>query len=209
MSEIVNPEHREPDPRHLQIEPHRHLIDDKVWKQTGITEYFDTTSQKRIMTLPRDSESAALHGQLVDKRISVYPMFGADNQSILLGVPNDSRTVQSSLRFIARDVVRYKEIFTQVGNVLGRCALYGLGLPGRTIERPVLASVAFSLNTTETFGGNVHLLPPYSFEHAKSKTEELQELRRELVASSYISSAVASELIAATSLGWEHARERS
>lgn len=208
MTEQMNG-HGDVYPERLRIDTHRHLISDATREQSGVMEYFDAISDQRVLTIPRLSEDARMHRELQQKRIPVYSVLTEDSNNLLLHIPNDARTVQSSVRFIARDVLRYKEIFTQVGEVLGRCALNGFGLPGKRVERSVLASIAFSLDNAESFGGNVHLLPPYAFDEGRTKTEELHSLEDELRQSPYISPAVARELVVATSVGWEHARAHS
>lgn len=206
MTEHLKPERPEMHPARLSIETHRHLVSDDTREHSGVMEYFDNISGHRVLTIPRLSESASLHRELVNKRVPVYPVIATDDRNLLLDVPNDARTVQSSVRFIARDVAHYKEIFTQVGAVLGRCMLNGFGVPGRRVERSILGSIAFSLDDAEVFGGNVHLLPPYAFDTDTSKMDEIRSIEQELVQSPYVSQAVARELITATSLGWEYGK---
>lgn len=205
MSEIHNPMHDEIHPERLRIDTHRHLISDETRESSGVGEYFDVVSHQRVLAIPRLTEDARLHAKLAERRVPVYPIVREDAQNLLLLVPNDARSVESSVRFIARDVLHYKEIFTQLGEVLGRCALNGVGLPGKRAERTVLGGVAFSLDTEETFGGSVHLLPPYALDERKSKSDMLRELENELRASPHVSPAVAKELRVAASMGWEHA----
>ena len=194
------------DPRRLSIDMHRHLINDATKENTGVMEYFDTFSGKRVLTIPRLSHDAVLHQELIDKRIPVYPRLALDDRNMLLDVPNDARTIQSNLRFIARDVLHYKEIFTQIGEVLGRCAVNRIGLPDQRIGRTMLSGIAFSYDEADSFGGNVHLLPPYTLNPELDKTAEFTLLRSELIASEYISPAIADELVRATNEGWESVR---
>lgn len=205
MPEIPSPSHGEIHPERLRIDAHRHLISDETRELSGVGEYFDAISNQRVLTIPRRTEDARLHVELTEKHIPVYPTQQKDAHNLLLVIPNTARTVESSVRFITRDVMHYKEIFTQLGEVLGRCAVNGFGLPGKRVERSILGSVAFSLDTEEIFGGTVHLLPPYAFDRGKTKADELREIEDELRASPYVTPAVAKELRAAASMGWEHA----
>lgn len=194
------------DTSRLRIELHRRLINDDIRERTGVMEYADMKSGKRILTIPRLSKQVAIHDSLQQKRVPVYPILGRDSRNVLLNIPNDARTIQGSLKFIARDVIHYSEIFTQIGETLGRCAVSGLGLPEPQLSRSVLGGIAFSLNEDETFGGNVHLLPPYALSLELDKAQELNVIRNELQGSGYIKHPVADELIRAASSGWESVR---
>ncbi len=190
----------------LEVEPHRRLVSLATRSAFDIVEYADKSAGKRILTLPSASEQAHLHSLLQEKRVPVFKKIAVHEQNLLLDVPADARTVRDSLKFIARDVLGYKEIFSQIGIVLGRCAVSGFGLPDKGDHRSVLEGIAFTLNNTESFGGNVQFVPPYSFSTELNKSDELEIIRNELIASNYISGGAADELIRATSLGWENVR---
>jgi hypothetical protein len=209
MSEIQAPQERYGSiPNRVKIEAHRRLVSEAILETTGISEYSDSRSGQRIMTIPRFSEHARIHHQLLTRHIQVFPVLKTDRHedNVLLAVPNDARTIEQSARFIARDVLGYDEIFTQIGEVLGRLAANKLGQPKRMLGRTILGGVAFSLSDSEAFGGNVHLIPPYSFDQGASKADIMKSIHTELLETEEIKRPVADALITVASMGWNSVR---
>lgn len=196
-------------PDRLRIEAHRRLVSETIRENTGISEYSDVRSGQRVMTIPRFSEHARIHHQLLDRHIQVFPVLKTDRLegSVLLAVPSDARSIEQSARFIARDVLGYDEIFTQIGEVLGRLAVNKIGQPQKVLGRTILSGIAFSLSDSEAFGGNVHLVPPYSFDTGMTKADIMKTIHTELLDTKEVKRPVADALISVASMGWNSVRD--
>lgn len=189
-----------------KIEMHRRLVNEAVSERTGVTEYADSQSGVRIVTIPVLSEQSDMHRVLTQKRVPVFPVMAMDDRNLLLQVPNDARTIHGALRFITRDVAHYSEIFTEIGQVLGRCVLNRVGVPVSQDDRTILGGIAFSVDNESVLGSNIHLLPPYAFSTELSQQDSLALISQELNRSDHVTQAIADEFVRATSQGWEHVR---
>lgn len=188
------------------IEAHRRLISAAESYRSGVREYADNTAGKRLMSIPSESEQSQIHNKLSRYGVPVFPVIATDDRNLLLEIPSDARTIQKSLRFIARDPEHYSEIFHEIGIVLGRCALARVGLPVADNERTMLGGIAFSASSDQPLGSAIYLLPPYNLDKTVTKHDEMALLRSELVSSPDVTPVIANSLIYATSSGWEHVR---
>ncbi len=195
-------------PGEMPVDQNRRLIgadytsDDQL---AGIREF--SYHGQRILELPAKGHDFALHERLVSRHIPVFPVASVAGEHAYILVPGEARTVQQSLRFIARDIEAYKPIFGSVGSLLGKCESNGLGLPHQLHTRGILRSMAFSIDTgDDDFGGGVRLFPPYVLSAEATKTETLHRIRQELLASSYLSGPAADELIRTAAKEWSGVR---
>lgn len=196
-----------PEGRYRAIEPNRRLISPALGAAYGIEELSDLQTGKRLLRIPRTSAQTRLHEQLSEHFIPVFPVTEADADTVALSLPGDARTLQDSLRFIARDVLHYSEVFHQLGEVLGRSQAAGFGVLSGGEERSLLAGAVYSSSSSEAYGSAVHLSPPYLLTTDRSKTEELALLREELVNSrTFDGLPMVDHLVHAASEGWNSVR---
>lgn len=199
MSEVSRPFGEMP------LDSHRRLI---LESQGGMREY--AREGRRLLELSIGSPDFALHQRLEERGVPVLPLLhaGENRGKADLLVPNEARTVQATLKFIARDIEGYKPVFAMVGNVLGRCEINGFGLPVAQEEQTILRSMAYSIDPNdEDFGGGVRLFPPYNFSHEASKTSTLDSIKHELMDSGYLNAPATDELIRITSVAWNDVRK--
>jgi hypothetical protein len=162
----------------------------------------------RILELAADGPDMALHARLQEREIPVFPVTTIDQGRAYLKVPNEARTIQQSLRFIARDIAGYKPIFGMVGDVLGHCEMHGFGLPAAVHTRGILRSIAFTIHDEDDdFGGGVRLFPPYNFSHDATKSDTLSRIKQELLAAGHMNGPSVDELVQATSEEWSNVRK--
>lgn len=185
------------------VEPNRRLI--PASSPFGIEEFVDRKTGERHIAIPSGSALVDAHRELAKKHVPVFPIGEISESQILLDTPSDARILKGSLKFIARDIPGYREIFGQVGELFGRCQAGGFGLPGNRIGTTVLESIAFS-TSDEVYGSSVYMIPPYTFDASIGKQDALDMVRKDLTSSSYLSRAQAAELQRAMDEGWNALR---
>lgn len=144
-------------PLEVSIEPNRRLLKSPT---DVIREFYSPDIDSRVISLPAHSEDALTHGELLEFRLPVFSGMYRDNE-LWITIPDDSRSLRRNLRFIARDIHNYGEIFHKLGTVYRQLEKTGVGYPETSDERTVLESMVFSVDEKEPYGGNIHLIPPY------------------------------------------------
>jgi hypothetical protein len=142
----------------ISIEPNRRLLKSS---SNSVREFYSPDIDSRVISLPARGENALTHEELVEFRLPVFSAMYRDDE-LWITIPDDSRSLKKNLRFIARDIHNYGEIFYKLGSVYRQLDSTGIGFPEATDERSVLESMVFSLEENEPYGGNVHLIPPYT-----------------------------------------------
>lgn len=193
----------------LPIEPNRRLLSPQLDPQQGIEEFYDPGLASRVITLPVGGEQARFHEELMEERVPVFSAIYRD-ESLCLLVPEGSRPVRKLLRFVARDIATYSEVFYELGGVLNRVTEAVSGVPMVQPERGLLDSFAFALDETEVYGGKIYLIPPYLIDPDISAPQQLGRalvtLQAELQASGLFSSQEEAQLLQVTQEGWSHGR---
>jgi hypothetical protein len=188
------------------IERNRRLLPANITEKYGMAEYSDPSTGRRLLAVPRQSEQARLHQALSEKYIPVFPFVDTTATNMFLSVPGDARSLHGSLRFIARDLLHYGEMFYQLGEILGRCQASHLGLPRADERATILEGIVYSSSDTDAYGGAIHLAPPYELAQQLSKPEELRLIQDELVGSEYFKETEVSHLLQKINEGWNHVR---
>jgi len=187
---------------HIPIESSRRLIPGGYEAYHGLEEYYDPQISSRVITMPVLGEQARSHEELTEQRLPVFSALYRGHELCLL-VPEGSRPLKGLLRFIARDVRNYEEIFYKVGQALGQLDASGMGLPEASPKHSLLDSFAFSLDDDDIYGGTVYMTPPYSLNPMKRIDQELSGLFLELTSSQLFSEIEVVDLIAKTHKGWQ------
>jgi hypothetical protein len=143
----------------ISIEPNRRLLKSS---SNSIREFYAPEIDSRVISLPARSDDAKTHEELVEFRLPVFSGMYRDDE-LWITIPDDSRSLRKNLRFIARDINNYGEIFHKLGSVYRQLDRTGIGFPDITEERTVLESMVFSIDENEPYGGNIQLIPPYCF----------------------------------------------
>lgn len=129
--------------------------------------------------MPSGEDNARFHEELVELRLPVFSGMYRENE-LWLTVPEGSRPLGKLLRFIARDIHNYGEIFFKLGCVLQQLEQTGIGFPQATDERSALDSFVFSVDENEIYGGNINLAPPYNLNPDKRIGQALGSIAVEL-----------------------------
>ncbi len=194
--------------RHQQrqfVEPNRRLVTPNDSHISTVNEFIDTKTGERQISIPVDSSLVPLHRELAKRRIPVFPIGEIREGHVLLDTPADARLLSGSLRFIARDVLGYRPIFEQVGEMFARCQSTKFGLPVNVLGRTVLEGVAIS-NSDEVYGSSVYLVPPYNLDISLGKQDAIDALHQELTGSNHFTEPAVTELISAVNEGWNALR---
>lgn len=186
----------------IPVEPNRRLIKPS---NSLLEEFVSTEFDTRIISMPRGSEMARSHEELFEMRLPVFSGLYR-NEHLWLNIPEGTRSVRSVLRFIARDVTNYGEIFFKMGSVLSELENAGVGFPEVVEDRSILDSFAFSIDEDETYGGNIYLAPPYLFNPDKKIGQTLGSIALELEGTELFSEAEMTELLSKTHQGWHDGR---
>lgn len=179
------------------IEQHKRLVLPRVAETYAIGEYLHTgLGNAWVLDLPAYDSQADTYRRAFEARLPVFSGYGLA-ESLLLIVPKGTRSLARAQRFIARDVDNYREIFRQVGEVVGRVATADLGTIRPTIEGSILSKFAFSPQKDASYGGQVYLLPPFGFDSGEQPSHSLQYIGDELNRSGYFNSRQIGSLIGA------------
>jgi hypothetical protein len=187
------------------VEPNRRLLKDGVAAQFGLEEFSAPQLDSRIITIPLNTETARTHEDLMEMRLPVFSTIYHDKSMWLL-VPEDARPLRGVLRFIARDIGNYDEIFYQVGETLGQLEEAGIGLPEPRPDKSILNNFAFSLDEGEIYGGKVSLIPPYPLNPMKTMEQELGGIFMELTDSHLFQEHETALLVEKLQRGWRDVR---
>lgn len=158
------------------VEPNRRLLRSN---SNEFREFYAPQVGARIISMLAESDQARTHGELVEFRLPVFSGMYRDDE-LWLSVPEGSRSIGRVLRFVARDVQNYSEIFFKLGTVLKQLQETGIGFPQSGDERSVLDSFAFAVEDNEKYGGNVYLAPPYDLNPEKKVTQAVGSIAVEL-----------------------------
>lgn len=188
------------------VEPNRRLI--KSMGRLGVKEFLDTRDNLRYIAIPAIdgiSPIVELHRNLARRHVPVLPIGRITNTHVLLDTPADARLLGGSLKFIARDIPSYRDVFSQLGAAFARSQASGLGLPVAKEDRSLLDSVAFS--TEDAYqGSGVYLVPPYAINARVGKQDVIDTVVNELGTSQFIDGAMSNELVRAMNEGWNAIR---
>ena len=183
------------------IEPNRRLVADDV----DVDEFYDRVLDTRVIAMPKDGDQAHVHRQLVEARLPVFSGLYREEVLLLL-VPGGTRSFRRLLKFVARDIPTYGEIFDELGSTLKLMDRSGLGLPEPYVDRPLLTNFAFSSNDQEIYGGKVFLVPPYTLNAGVTINQELGFIATELEQSEHFRPPETQELLQRVEEGWNNAR---
>lgn len=185
-------------PKERPIEPNRRLI--KPGFNESVTEYFDLEAGARVIAISTDSEQADIHEQLQLRRLPVY-LADYDDDKLRLFVPDGTRLLRRQLRFIARDIPSYGQIFSNLGGLLMRIYDSGVGLPESYPARPLLDSFAYS-DDDNAYGGKMFLTPPYMLNEHISINQVLGQINSELYGADVFESNEVEDLMERIEQGW-------
>ncbi len=197
----------------MPVDSNRRMLAGGYAARLGLREFYSMGMDSRIIAVPMTGLSdgfstARSHEELMELRLPVFSAIYRDTDMWIV-VPEASRTLKSVLRFVARDIGSYGEIFFKMGQVFGQLEQAGVGVPGAVSDRSLLESLAFTLDEDENYGGKIALIPPYELSHGRSEERVLSTVHVELEKSGYFSDIQARGLIALTHSGWEDARAQS
>lgn len=145
------------------IEIQRRILTPGISLGTGITEYFDPNIQARVVRIPTESPSVDTHEKLSLERMPVFSSIHDDEGNVKLLIPKGTRTLAHAMVSLSRNVEGYRTVFTGVGRILKSLNEANFGTLTYAPGRPILASLAFSTETTSDFGATLNLIPPYAF----------------------------------------------
>ncbi|MDL2341551.1 MAG: hypothetical protein QFB87_00525 [Patescibacteria group bacterium] len=160
----------------IPIEPNRRLLQTPA---NRLKEFYSNEIGTRIISLPAHENDARSHEELSELRLPVFSGIYRDDE-LWLTVPEGTRTVRRLLRFVARDVANYGEMFYKLGTVFKQLETAGVGFPQSSEERSVLDSFAFAVDENELYGGNIYLTPPYVLNPDKKIGQALGSVAIEL-----------------------------
>jgi len=189
---------------HQPVDANHRLVPSSTERAMHLEEYYDMQLGSRVISIPKGSEEARHHEELLEERLPVFSALYTPDRLLLL-VPEGSSTLQKTLPLMARDLGSYSEIFHNLGSTLGKLDTTSFGLPEAYIGRSILASFAFSLDENETFGGKIYLIPPYSLDpmRQKHRDQEVDAIYEELLRSRYLSEGAAQLLVEIMVEGWQ------
>lgn len=185
-------------PKERPIEPNRRLI--KPGFDESITEYIDTDLGMRVIAIRADSEQAEIHEHLQREGLPVY-LADYEETRLRLFVPDGTRLLRRQLRFIARDIPNYGQIFSNLGSLLMRIYDSGVGLPEAYPARPLLDSFAYS-DDSNIYGGKMFLTPPYKLNDHISINQVLGQINTELYRADVFESTEVEGLMERIEQGW-------
>lgn len=198
----------DPYPERLEVETNRRLLSIGQAARLGFEEYVDTKLGSRIISLPVDSEQeptpVELHYTLRDKDLPVFPAMYRDDR-LLLKIPEGTRPLPSLLKFIARDIPNYGNVFHQLGSILHQMHAAGIGLPPKQLNRAILDNFAFVTDDSNEYGGTIYLTPPYRVNLNGGIDQEIDDLQGELIESMLFTETEVAELLGKTLVGWNDA----
>lgn len=186
---------------HVPVDPNRTLLSDSLAAHSNLDEFYAPELGARLIVMQPGSEVARSHEELMELRLPVFSAF-YDGNSLKLLVPTGSRSIRKLLRFIARDVDNYEEIFSKVGTALRGLDEAGVGLPEPEADRSLLDSLAFAVNADEIYGGDICLVPPYVLNPAKHKDQTFDRIRLELANSRQFGEGDIGRLMVQAEAGW-------
>ena len=182
----------------IPIEPNRRLVRSNT---ANVQEFYSTELNSRIISMPVRDDTTRSHEELVELRLPVFSGLYRDTE-LWLTVPEGSRPLGRVLRFIARDLQNYSEIFYKLGGVFKQLDRTGIGFPQATAERSALDSFVFSVDEHELYGGNIYLAPPYVLNPDKTIGQALGSVAVELEKSNQFSAEEITVLMQMTDEGF-------
>lgn len=192
----------------LEVETNRRLLSIGQAARLGFEEYVDTKLNLRIISLPVDSDQeptpVELHYMLRDKDLPVFPAMYRDDR-LLLKIPEGTRPLPSLLKFIARDIPNYGNVFHELGGILHQMHAAGIGLPSKQLNRAILDNFAFVTDDSDEYGGTIYLTPPYQVNLSGGIDQEIDDLQVELIESMLFTETEVAELLGKTLVGWNDA----
>lgn len=160
------------------IDPNKRLL---TGDQTyGMREFFDEILSNRVIALSLDSSQVSIYESLMLQRA---PIFSGSykGSELLLTVPGArTRLLSKELKFLARDILNYSEIFEKFGETLHEIDQAGYGLPEPKNKRSLLSNFAFSSDSENIEVGSIYLIPPFLLNRDVSIEQEFNFIRNEL-----------------------------
>ncbi len=134
----------------------------------------------------------------------MFPAMFKDDR-LLLQIPEATRPLRSLLKFIARDIPNYGNVFYELGGILHQMHAAGLGLPTKQLGRDILDNFAFVTDDADEYGGIIYLTPPYQINADKDIHVEINDLHTELLESMLFNEDEVTALLNKTLVGWHDA----
>jgi hypothetical protein len=201
MTEFIHADTTGSGRRHVEI--NRLLLGANLDVELKLEEYYDESLATRVISMPSGSEQADYHGQLQDKQLPVFPALERHDQ-LLLAVPQGTRSLTKLLRFVARDIPNYSQVFYVFGAALSQMDDANVGLPTRQSERALLDNFAFALDEADAYGGKIYLTPPYQLDPTMTIERELSDLHGELSNTGLFHDSEVIHLLDKTKEGWHY-----
>lgn len=174
----------------LGVLPSRRLITDVECQATGMSEFFDLASKKRVIHIPDGSDAANDYMMFLEGGLSLLPASQGADGGLDLIVPSGAQTIQQALKSISTDTELYSPLFQQLGKQLrlAEDLHYGF-LPLRMLGRTVLAGVGFAptADGDGSFKNTVFFIPPYTLSKDVSVEDSHKNIRHELQDSRHFS----------------------
>lgn len=165
-----------------EVDPSKRLLSqDNVF---FMREFFDKALDSIVISIPIESEQARIYENLLLNNLPVFSGTYSDN-SLALSVPSGTRLLSQQLKFVARDIPNYADIFAKFGETLHEISRSGLGLPEPKASRSLLANFAFAPASKEADGGIILLSPPYELNPNVNILREIDFIDKELSNSKY------------------------
>lgn len=183
------------------VEPHRKLIRQSGLTAEPIAEFYAAEGEERFLAMPAHSDQSLFHVQLAEERMPVFSAFYIEDYA-LLHVPLGTRSVNNLLRFIARDVRSYGEIFHEIGSTFRKLHEAGFGLPYSEPHRSMLEAVGFAPDEHTPYGGKLYLVPPYNLNPHLTFDQTISALHMELGTSKKFTDTHIRQLLAEVQGGW-------
>lgn len=201
MSETIRTDGPTPYEGEYPVESNRRLLSRDLDPQLGLREYYDARLGSRVVSMVIGSEQARSHEELTEEKMPVFSSMYWGGK-LILQVPDGTRPVSKLLRFIARDLPNYGDVFYQIGRALHQTQVANFGLPDPQPNRSVLEQYAFVLDDDDEYGGKIYLSPPYSLNPNKTIGQIINGISMELTDSSLLSEHEVAELMQKTVMGW-------
>lgn len=183
------------------VEPERKLIRPGANDPDIAVEFYIPDEDVRYIAMPARSDQSLFHAQMTEERMPLFSSMYTEDL-LLLHVPTGTRPVKGLLKFIARDVRTYGEIFWETGKAMRLLDDAGFGLPYAKPHRSLLEGVGYSLDEHSPYGGKIYLVPPYNLNPHLSFDQTLGALHMELEASRKFNDAQLRHLVTEVQRGW-------
>lgn len=163
------------------VDPNKRLL---TGEQTyGMREFFDEVLDSRVIAISTESSQVSIYERLMLHGLPLFSGSYKGNELVLTVPTGRTRLLSQELRFLARDITNYSEIFTEFGETLHDIDRAGYGLPESKYERSLMSNFAFSADSSDSDDlgvGNIYLIPPFSLNKDVNINQEFNFVRQEL-----------------------------